>query len=86
MKVVLIWAAEKTFANDRNEEVNGYQLVFMNQANGETYRHFVNKDKPKGFTEAMVANIKGKELEISTTVKTYLGKSRTVLESIVPVS
>jgi len=83
MKSKLVFAQEKEFTNDKNELVRGFQLGFLNEATGEYNRHFVNNDSLKGFDPKQIATIKGKDLEISTTVKTYSGKSRIVLDKII---
>lgn len=84
MKVKLILAAEKEFTNDKKELVRGFNLVFLNEKTGETFRHFVANDNLKGFDPKQISTIKGPDLDISTNVKTYLGKQRIVLDIIRP--
>jgi len=83
MQVKLIFADDKEFTNDKNELVRGFQLVFLNEQTGETFRHFVNNDNLKGFDPKQLCKITGKNLEISTNVKTYKGNSRIVLDKVV---
>jgi len=83
MQVKLISALEKEFTNDKKELVRGWNLTFLNEQSGETFRHFVNNDNVKGFDPKQIAKISGKNLEISTNAKTYLGKTRVVLDKIV---
>lgn len=83
MTVKLIYASPKVFENQKGDQVRGWQLVFFNQQTGETYRHFVNEENPKGFTEKQVAKISGIDLEISTNVRTFNGNAKVVLDKIV---
>jgi len=83
MTCKLVYATEKSFTNDKQELVEGWQLGFLNEETGEYTRHFVNKNDLKGFDVRQLSTIKGKELEISTTAKTYQGKTRIVLDKIV---
>lgn len=82
MTVKLILAAEKEFTNDKQELVRGFNLVFLNEQTGETFRHFVGNDNLKGFSPKQICSIKGPDVDISTVVKTYQGKTRIVLEKI----
>jgi len=84
MQVKLISVIEKEFTNDKNELVRGMSLTFFNEQTGQTSKHFVSNDNTKGYDPKQLATIKGLNLEISTTVKTFNGKSRTVLEKISP--
>jgi len=83
MEVKLVFGNEKEFTNDKKELVKGWNLVFLNEESGETFKHFVSNDNLKGFDPSQIASIKGKTLEISTNIKTYLGKPRIVLDKIV---
>jgi len=82
MQVKLITAIEKEFTNKKEELVRGFQLTFLNEETGETFRHFVGNDNLKGFSPDQLSTIKGKDLEISTTTKTFQGKTRIVLDSV----
>lgn len=75
--------AEKEFTNDKNELIRGFSLGFLNEQTGEFVRHFVSQDNLKGFDPEQLAQIRGKKLEISTSVKTFNGKMRTVLDKVV---
>jgi len=86
MKCKLIFGSEKEFTNDKKELVRGFNLVFLNEQTGETTRYFVGNDNLKGFDPKQLAQIKGKDLEVSTSVKTYKGVSRTVLDRITELS
>jgi len=86
MTVKLIFAQEREFTNDKDELVRGYTLVFFDPLTGNTYRHFVGNDNLKGFDPKQVAGIKGPNLDISTNAKTYLGKTRIVLEKVQEVA
>lgn len=83
MKVKLIFCKEKEFTNDKQELVRGFSLVFFNEETGETVRHFVSNDNTKGFDPNQLSHIKGKDLEISTNVKSYQGNQRVVLDKVV---
>lgn len=83
MTAKLIFAQEKEFKNDKNELVRGFSLGFLNEESGEYNRYFVNNENLKGFDPKQISTIKGKSLEVSTTAKTYNGKTRIVLDKIV---
>jgi len=83
MQVKLVHAKEKEFTNDKQELVRGWNLTFLNEQSGETFKHFVSEGNLKGFDPKQIAKISGKNLEISTNAKTYLGKTRIVLDKIV---
>jgi hypothetical protein len=84
MQVKLVFANDREFTNKESGQlVRGFDLVFLNEATGETFKHFVGHDNLKGFDPKQLATIKGKELEISTTAKTFQGKTRIVLDKIV---
>lgn len=84
MNVKLIHAKPTSFTKkETGDLITGTSLLFLNEQTGETYRHFVNDENPKGFEPKQLAKIIGKELEISTNVKTFLGNSRVVLDKIV---
>jgi hypothetical protein len=76
-------AQEHQFQNDKGETIKGKNLVFLNELAGETTKFFVSDDNLKGFDPRQLAIVKGKDLEISTNVKTYQGKMRVVLDKIV---
>lgn len=84
MTVKLISAKEKEFTNKKNNElIRGFDLLFLNEQTLETFKYFVSNDNLKGFEPEQICSIKGKDLEISTNVKTFDGKSKVVLDKIV---
>lgn len=86
MKVKCIWANDKEFTNDKQELVRGFSLLFFNEQSGETFKFFVNNEDLKGFDPKQIAKVNGKTLEISSMVKTFQGKSRTVLDNIIEIA
>jgi len=82
MQVKLINMLEKEFTNSKQELVRGFQLTFLNERSGETFKHFVGNENLKGFDPKQICKISGKDLDISTTAKTFQGKTRIVLDEI----
>jgi len=86
MQVKLILAKDKEFKNDKGEIVKGKTLVFLNELAGETLKYFVNDENLKGYDPKFLCTVKGKDVEISTTAKTYQGKTRVVLDNIIELA
>jgi len=83
LTVKLVAAIEREFKNKAGDLVRGWSLTFLDQSTGETSKYFVGNDNLKGFDPKQLAKITGKDLEISTNVKTFDGKSRVVLDKVV---
>lgn len=85
MRVKLIKAIDREFKTQDEKTIKGKTLVFLNETAGETTKFFVSIENLKGFDPKQLSQVNGPELEISTTVKTFQGNTRIVLDQITEV-
>jgi hypothetical protein len=84
MTAKLIYAKEREFNDkEKNQLIRGWTLIFLDEQTGNTNRYFVSNDDLKGFDPKQLCKITGKNLEISTTAKTFQGITKIKLEKII---
>jgi len=79
----IIFAQEKEFKGNDNAIVKGWTFVVLNETSGDTRKYFVSNDNLKGFSPELLATIKGKNIEVSSDIKSYSGKDRVVLDKVI---
>jgi len=82
----ITFAKEKEFTNNKNELVQGWDLVFQDEETGESRKFFVSNDNLKGFDPKLISTLKGPRVEVSLNIKSYQGKDRIVLDKIIQLS
>ena len=82
----IVWVSEREFTNDKNELVRGWYFSVLNEGTGDSRRYYVSNDNLKGFDPKLVSSVKGSTVEVSSDIKTYMGKDKIVLDKIIVIS